>query len=226
MIILSTLIEHLISRSFWDIHWRGVLTLVSALFGWCHLKLPSSWYMFSVHHYHHTTMHQFTLSLYSKPHRQGVCVFSCNLPSALLAEWTGFCVCYCGNMGVEQVLKWVGTERVCGEEIFPLLLPGIELCTLRLWIGPSATDLSPLPVLFRSEHVLSLYNVHFLYLWCSCFFCLILKVSVHTCRTCNESLNVDALQRANIIRQYSLVVIWLGLLYAESFSVEFVWGPK
>ena len=35
---------------------------------------------------HHSTMHQFTVSLHSTPHRQGVCVFSCNLPPALLAQ--------------------------------------------------------------------------------------------------------------------------------------------
>ena len=33
------------------------------------------------------------------------CVFSCNLPPALLAEWAGSFTCYCSNTGVEQILK-------------------------------------------------------------------------------------------------------------------------
>ena len=33
---------------------------------------------------------------------RGVCVFRCNLPPALLAEWLGSFTCHCGNMGVEQ----------------------------------------------------------------------------------------------------------------------------
>ena len=33
--------------------------------GWCHMKLLPSWHMFCVHI---ATMHQFAVSLYSKPH--------------------------------------------------------------------------------------------------------------------------------------------------------------
>ena len=32
----------------------------------------------------------------------GVCVFRCNLPPALLAEWLGSFTCHCGNSGVER----------------------------------------------------------------------------------------------------------------------------
>ena len=42
--------------------------------------------------------------------RNGVCVFRCNLPSALLAEWPGSFTCYCGNTEVELIPKWVSTE--------------------------------------------------------------------------------------------------------------------
>ena len=42
--------------------------------------------------------------------RNGVCVFSCNLPHALLAEWPGSFTCYCGNTGMERIPKWVSTE--------------------------------------------------------------------------------------------------------------------
>ena len=41
-----------------------------------------------------------------RPHRlrwvKGVCVLSCNLPPALLAEWPGSSTCQCGNIGVER----------------------------------------------------------------------------------------------------------------------------
>ena len=42
--------------------------------------------------------------------RNGVCVFSCNLTPARLAEWPGSFTCYCGNTGVERIPKWVSTE--------------------------------------------------------------------------------------------------------------------
>ena len=32
-------------------------------------------------------------------------MFNCNLPPALLAEWPRSFTCYCGNMGVEWILK-------------------------------------------------------------------------------------------------------------------------
>ena len=35
----------------------------------------------------------------------GACVFSCNLPPALLAKWVGSFMCYCGNTGVERIPK-------------------------------------------------------------------------------------------------------------------------
>ena len=43
------------------------------------------------------TMRPCTMSLQAKPHTWGVCVFSCNLPPALLAEWPGSFTCYRGN---------------------------------------------------------------------------------------------------------------------------------
>ena len=40
------------------------------------------------------------------PHRlhgvKSICVLSCNLPPALLAEWPGSFTCYCGNLGLER----------------------------------------------------------------------------------------------------------------------------
>ena len=47
------------------------------------MKLVLSQHKFCVFH---TTMHQFTVSLYLKPHTKDACVFKCNLPTALLAK--------------------------------------------------------------------------------------------------------------------------------------------
>ena len=41
---------------------------------------------------------------------KGVCMFRCNLPPALLAEWPGSLMCHCGNTGVEQTLNKVSTQ--------------------------------------------------------------------------------------------------------------------
>ena len=42
---------------------------------------------------HRTTMHHVT-SLHAKPYTSGACMFSCNLPPALLPEWPGSFTCY------------------------------------------------------------------------------------------------------------------------------------
>ena len=60
----------------------------------------------------HTTMHQFTVSLHSKPRTWGACEFSCNLPPALLAEWLGSFMCCCNETGVEQMLKWESAKMI------------------------------------------------------------------------------------------------------------------
>jgi len=59
--------------------------------GWCHMKLQPSRHKFCVHH---TTMHHVTPC---KATNVRLCVFSCNLPPALLAEWPGSFTCYFGN---------------------------------------------------------------------------------------------------------------------------------
>ena len=55
-------------------HWNGVLAVLfgSVLHSWCYIKLLPSRCTFCLHH---TTMHQFTVSLHSKPHMKGACVF-------------------------------------------------------------------------------------------------------------------------------------------------------
>ena len=48
------------------------------------------------------------------------CVFSCNLPPALWAEQLGSSICYCGNMGVEWILKEESAQKIDpGEENYP-----------------------------------------------------------------------------------------------------------
>ena len=87
------------------------------LHGWCHVILWPSGLVVCVHH---TTMHQFTMSLYSKPHIYRVlCVFSCNLPPTLLAERSGSFTCYCGNTRVERIPKCESAQKVDpGEQCF------------------------------------------------------------------------------------------------------------
>ena len=51
------------------------------------------------------TIQPCTMSFYAKPHTLGVCESSCNLPHALLAEWSRYFTCYCGNTGVERIPK-------------------------------------------------------------------------------------------------------------------------
>ena len=111
--------EALHSATF-NIHLSGC-SAVWLLHGWCHTKLLPSRHMLWVHHatlnqltmssnsncYLSTcskyTMQWFTVSSNSKPHRKGACVFNCNLPPALSAEWPGSFMCPCSNMGVKQI---------------------------------------------------------------------------------------------------------------------------
>ena len=52
---------------------------------------------------HHTTMHHVTSC--KATYRKGVCMFSCNLPPALLVVWPGSFTCYCVNTRVERIPK-------------------------------------------------------------------------------------------------------------------------
>ena len=72
----------------------------------------------------HTTMHQFTVSPYSKPHVLGACVFSCNLAPALLAEWLRSFTCY------HKAWKWNGSWNMSGHRKLTMekkLLPSLLL---------------------------------------------------------------------------------------------------
>ena len=80
--------------------------LVVRLHGWCHVKMLPSGRTFCVYH---TTMPPFKVSLYSMPPKPGACVFSCDLPPALLTDRLGSLLgsftCYCGNTGVGRIPK-------------------------------------------------------------------------------------------------------------------------
>ena len=54
---------------------------------------------------------------------KGVCMFRCNLPPALLAEWLGSCMCHFGNTGVEQTLN---------KSQHTKLTAGIQTCNLSI----------------------------------------------------------------------------------------------
>ena len=82
--------------AFLNIHRSGVLTALA----WLVPHESAAVLARSVY-----TIQPCTISLHAKPHTYGVCVFSCNLPPALLAEWPGSFTCYCGNMGVERIPK-------------------------------------------------------------------------------------------------------------------------
>ena len=42
---------------------------------------------------------------------KGVCVFRCNLPPALFAEWSESFTCHCVNMGVEWTQGWLWRRK-------------------------------------------------------------------------------------------------------------------
>ena len=118
-------------------------TLFGLLHGRCHVKKSFCLGAFSAHR---TTMHHAT-SLHAKQHTQGACVYSCNMPPALLAEWPGSFTCYCGN-------------TVTQENTFHLLLlPGLEPRTFwsrdrrcNHW-AISARHKWSLQTVWRHEHV-------------------------------------------------------------------------
>ena len=61
---------------------------------------------------------------------KGVCVFRCNLPPALLAEWPGSFTYHCSNTGVEQTPnKSRHTKLTLKKKILMPFLLGFELAT-------------------------------------------------------------------------------------------------
>ena len=116
--------------------WLGIKHQVTYLLhGWCHRKLLPSWCMFCVHH---TTMHQLTMSLHLKACMLGACMFSCNLPPALLAEWLESFTCYYSNLGWNDDRNMSQHRKLTLEN--KMLLLGLKPATFRPQIQRSATD--------------------------------------------------------------------------------------
>ena len=83
---------------------------------------------------------------------KAVCVFRCNLPSALLAEWPGSFTCHCGDTGVERIPNKsqhtkLTLEREKKKKTLSLLLPGFELATFRSRVRRSKQQAIPTIVL-------------------------------------------------------------------------------
>ena len=63
---------------------------------------------------------------------KSVCVFRCNLPPALLAEYPGSFTCHCGSTGMERSPnKSQHTKLTMEKTVLPPLLPGLELANFR-----------------------------------------------------------------------------------------------
>ena len=83
---------------------------------------------------HHATMHHVTSR--KATYTKGVCVFSCNLPPALLAEWPGSFTCYCSNMGWNRYRNKSQHRKLTLEKkIIPPLLQGLEPATFQSWVS-------------------------------------------------------------------------------------------
>ena len=112
-------------------------------------------------HIHHTTMHQFTVSPRSKSHariiKYGVCVFNCNLPSAVWAEWPGSFTCYYGNAGWYRCRKraWKADP---GEENSPTAPAGLEP-PLTSWSSVQRSNHSTIPAIYY-VHDTGKYQCH------------------------------------------------------------------
>ena len=128
-----------------NIHRSGILT---ALFG-CYVT-GAAWNCCLLSARSVYTIQPCTMSRhFMQSHiRRGACVFSCNLPPALLAEWPGSFTCYCANTGVERITKSEPERKVdAGEEneILPPLLQGLEPATFRSRVRRSNYWVRPAP---------------------------------------------------------------------------------
>ena len=100
-------------------------------------------------------------------HTQDACVFSCNLPPALLAEWQGSFTCYCS-----LTRRWSGYRnksrhrKLTLEKNIHPLLPGIELWSR---VRRSTTELSPPPYTSWSSKGVSQHWTNEALKPCCCF---------------------------------------------------------
>ena len=74
-----------------------------------------------------------------------LCVFRCNLPPALLAEWLWSFMCHCGNVWDGMDTK-ESAQKVCsGEENSPITFARIQTETLGSWVWRSTNLAIPTP---------------------------------------------------------------------------------
>ena len=85
-----------------------------------------------------TAKHVYTLRMQLCMKGHGACVFSSNLPPALLVEWPGFSMCYFGDMQMEWILK-----------ILPSILLGFKPATFWSWVWYSNHWVIPAPVIWN-----------------------------------------------------------------------------
>ena len=77
---------------------------------------------------------------------KGVCMFRCNLPPVLMAEWLESFMCHCSTTGLEQTSnKSQHTKLTLEKKIFPPLLSRFELASFGSWIQRSANKLFQCP---------------------------------------------------------------------------------
>ena len=83
---------------------------------------------------------------------KGICVFRCNLPAVLYAEWPGSFTCHWGNTRVERTPnKSQHTKLTLEKKILPPLLPGFELATFRSRVRRSDQQAVPAPQVVHWE---------------------------------------------------------------------------
>ena len=93
---------------------------------------------------------------------KGVCMFRCNLPPALLAEWPRSFTCHCNNKGVELTLSKSQHRKLTLEKkILPTLEPGIKHATFksRVW-QTLMINICTNPVLILSDKTREWFSEH------------------------------------------------------------------
>ena len=130
---------------FLNIHQGDMLTVlfgcfvVGAMWNCCRL---------STFNVHHTTMRPVT-SLQAKPHAEGACMFSCNLPPALLSEWQGSFMRYCGSIGWSRYKNKSQHKKLTLEtNILQPLLPKLKPTTFQSQVWHSNHWAVPTPCWF------------------------------------------------------------------------------
>ena len=100
---------------------------------------------------------------------KSVCMFRCNLPSALLAEWLGSFMCHCSNTGLERTPnKSQYTKLTQNKKIIPCSCQDLNLQPFDHESGILSPELSWL----WHIHILNDILIYLIYTYqCPVFFC-------------------------------------------------------